>query len=188
MFRKIWVLALGLALVPAVSMAQKDSIDPSSINTYPNCGVNGNIVNNCGFETGDFTGWTQSGDLSFTGVNTNSAHHFGVAFFSNNGAFFGPVNDLGCITQAVPTPAFNYDISLWLTNVGQPSHFQIFWNGAALVDSTNVPNIGWTQLFFNRVFTVPATSTLMICFFNPPSFFYLDDIVAIASVGAPLKQ
>src|SRR5258707_4542450 len=36
--------------------------------------VAGNLVVNCGFETGDFTGWTRSGDQGFTSIDTVSAH------------------------------------------------------------------------------------------------------------------
>ena len=186
MFRKTWVLALGLALVPAVSLAQKKG-DPSSINTYPNClGVTGNIVSNCGFESGDFTGWIQSGDLSFTGVATYAAHHAGVGS-GNQGAFFGPTGGLGCISQAVTTPSFNYDISLWLSNQSQPNEFQVFWNGAAISDWLNAGNSDYQQLSWKGIFTSPATSTLQICFTNPPSYFYLDDIVVVATPGAGMK-
>ena len=31
-------------------------------------GVPGNLVTNCGFETGNFSGWTQGGNLGYTGV------------------------------------------------------------------------------------------------------------------------
>src|SRR5262249_25511034 len=67
MFGKSSVVALVLALVPAVSIAQEQikKGQQANINTYPDCTVvAGNLVNNCGFETGDFTGWTQGGDTS----------------------------------------------------------------------------------------------------------------------------
>src|SRR5215831_8056320 len=62
-------------------------------------GVDGNLVANCGFETGDFTAWTQSGDLSFTGVAAGFGHS------GTFGAFLGPVNDQGMLTQTLPTTA-----------------------------------------------------------------------------------
>jgi len=71
-----------------------------SINSFPNCNiVPGNVVSNCGFDTGDFTGWERSGDLSFTAVQSGSVAHSG-----NYGAAFGPVNE-GCIAQLVATVA-----------------------------------------------------------------------------------
>jgi hypothetical protein len=185
MNRKICVLVLGLALVPAVSMAQdKKDVQLGSINTYPNCnGVLGNIVLNCGFETGDFTFWTQIGDLGFTGVNTNASHHYGVPFPSAWGAYFGPQGALGCIYQDVNTPAFHYDISLWVTNAGAPNQFTVQWNGVFLTSASNVFDFGWTQLAYPNVFTNPAVSRLEICFQNPPNYFYLDDIVVVQTPG-----
>jgi len=185
MFRKICVLAFALVLVPAVSMAQdKKDVQPSSGNTYPNCNaVFGNIVANCGFETGDFTGWMQEGDPTFTGVNTTAAHHYGVPFPSGFGAFFGPTGALGCIFQDVTTPAFHYDISLWLTNAGSPNQFTVQWNGAFLSNTSNLFDFGWTQLAYPNVFTAPAVSRIEICFFNPPNFFYVDDVVVVQTPG-----
>ena len=33
--------------------------------------IAGNLVANCGFETGTFSSWTQSGNTDFTGTNGN---------------------------------------------------------------------------------------------------------------------
>ena len=47
------------------------------------CQTPANLVVNCGFETGDFTGWTQSGNTGFTGVST------GIYAYSGNYGAFG---------------------------------------------------------------------------------------------------
>src|SRR5437763_14670365 len=63
-------------------------------------GIAGNIVANCGFETGTFASWTQSGNTGFAGVSGGGVENSG-----DFGAFFGPVGSLGFITQNLPTPA-----------------------------------------------------------------------------------
>ena len=36
--------------------------------------VSGNLVTNCGFETGDFTGWTPGGNFEFSSVTNNPTY------------------------------------------------------------------------------------------------------------------
>jgi hypothetical protein len=68
-----------------------------------------NLVANGGFETGNLSGWTQSGDTSFTGVGGTS--HTGAY-----GAFFGPLSP-GFISQTLATTGGeSYNLSLYLRN------------------------------------------------------------------------
>jgi len=64
------------------------SDDPSACDM-----VAGNLVMNCGFETGDFAGWTRSGDPTFTMIDSGSAHSgmFGLDT--------GPTSDLSNLPQ-----------------------------------------------------------------------------------------
>ncbi len=59
--------------------------------------VAGNLVANCGFETGDSTGWTRSGDQSFTSIDAVSAHS------GSFGLDTGPTGTLGFFAQNLAT-------------------------------------------------------------------------------------
>src|SRR5712692_4697446 len=74
-----------------------------------------NLVVNCGFETGVFAPWIQSGDTSFSTVNT-TPHSGDLA------ADMGPIDALGFLTQNIPTTGANqaYTLSYWLANFDRP--------------------------------------------------------------------
>jgi len=75
-------------------------------------------VVNHSFETGDYTGWTQFGNTSFSPVIGPA---FGT-FFPTDGSFqasFGPQGSTGGITQdIVTTPGTTYEIVFDLFNFG----------------------------------------------------------------------
>ena len=91
----------------------------------PGLALSAPLVANGDFETGDFTGWTQSGNLGFTGVGTSPVHSGTYA------AFLGPVGSLGYLSQILTTsPGGIYDLSFWLENGGgTPNEFQVTWGG-----------------------------------------------------------
>src|ERR1700730_10015968 len=92
------ILFLSLLAIPLFGIALCASAIPID-----------NIVTNGGFETGDFTGWTQSGNTGFTGVDTDSAHS------GNFGAFSGPTGSEGFLSQTLNTVAgMAYDLSFFL--------------------------------------------------------------------------
>ncbi len=154
-----------------------------------NCdAVAGNLVSNCGFETGLFAPeWTQSGDLTFTGVGMGPP----VAHSGNWGVFSGPVGTLGFITQQVPTSSNAvYDLSFWLRNAQTPNEFQVSWNGTPIYDQINMPDFPYTSsdmlsvgnpsVFIGLVPSDGDTTELKFGFFNIPDFFWFDDVVLVA--------
>lgn len=132
------------------------------------------LVSNGGFETGDFSGWTQSGNLSFTSVGTGSLSIRAGTY----GASLGPGTTPGYLSQNVTTtPGAAYLLSLWLDSPSgsTPNEFLVQWNGTTLFDQANIPAIGWTNLQFVVTATGPST-LLKIGFRDDPSFLDLDEV------------
>src|SRR6202012_4923075 len=112
------------------------------------------IVSNGGFETGDFSGWMDDGSGSV--VNDTTYVHSGTY-----GAEFGAVGALGYIQQTLnTTPGTSYLLSFWLDSPDgeTPNEFQVSWNGNVLLDETDLPAFGWTNLQF----VVTATDTTTV--------------------------
>ena len=130
-----------------------------------------NLVTNPGFETGDFTGWAQSGNLGFTGVD-GSPHSGTFA------AFLGPVGSLGFLSQSlVTTPGTGYDLRFFLqTDGGVPSEFQVFWNGALILDKTNPPASGYAETALLNLLATGSSTPLQFGFRDDPGFLFLDDV------------
>jgi hypothetical protein len=135
--------------------------------------VSSNLVTNGGFETGDFSGWTQSGDTGATGVIRSPVHSGTYA------AEFGP-NTLGFLSQTLATtPGTSYTLTFWLSHpysdAGQGTEWLVRVGGATLMDVHDPGNFGYTQFTF--AFTATGSTTaLQFGFAEPPDYFYLDDV------------
>lgn len=139
----------------------------------------GQLVQNGGFETGDWTDWTLAGDTSFTYVSSDSiAVHTGAY-----GAELGTSGSYGYLSQTIPTvPGQAYSISLWLDSPDgeTPNGFMVSWNGITAWNYTNIPDIGWTNLQF----TLAASGTntvLEFGFRDDITYLGLDDVSVTAA-------
>jgi hypothetical protein len=143
------------------------------------------LVQNGGFETGDFSFWTATGDFSYCAVSTSPLY----AHSGRYGASLGPPGALSYLSQTLPTtPGQLYLLSLWLDSPDglMPNEFSAAWNAATLCDLVNLGTIGWTNLQY--LVTAAGPSTLIqFGFRNDQSYFGFDD-VSLLPVQTPAFQ
>jgi hypothetical protein len=136
------------------------------------------LVENGGFETGDFTGWDLFGGDTKDNYVTNSQPPvlpYSGNYFAALGSY-GPA--LSYLAQTLATTAGQrYVLSLWLNSPDGlgPNQFLVSWNGTTLFEETNIPALGWTNLQFT-VSATGASTVLEFGFRDDPSFLGLDDI------------
>lgn len=162
--KKTLAWAAAMAFVMAAPLAQANQI------------VNGD------FESGDFAGWTQSGDLAdFIGIDGFAAHS------GDFGAFFGNTDPAGISQSFATTAGQSYTVDFWLMlqDGATPNNFSWSWNGAAQGSGlTDVARIDNFQEFSFTVTAAGASSSLAFSFQNPNSYWLIDDISVNASVAA----
>jgi hypothetical protein len=140
------------------------------------------IVNG-GFETGNFMGWTQSGNTGATGVSTGHPHSGMYA------ADLGPVGSEGFLSQSfATTPGSTYLLVYWLSHDGgTPNQFEAYIDGVVIPGSQilNGNAFAYTEYMFD--FTATGTTTeLKFGFRQDPAYFHLDDVSV--SAGAALAH
>ncbi len=154
------------------------------------------LVQNGGFETGDFTGWTLNGDTVIDGEPINAVATRDGSVYPHSGSYLaelGEPNVFAYLSQTAPTLAGqSYLLSLWLNSPtvpggNTPNEFSVSWNGTALFDQANIPPItGWTNLQF--IVTATGTSTILqIGGRDDRSYLCLDD-VSLTPIPAAIFQ
>jgi hypothetical protein len=169
MLRKSDMKALPKLLIALATAAAFSLVHP----------VRANLITNGGFETGDFTGWTQS--RGFVEGET-----FGITPHSGNfQATYGRPN--ASLTQSVATTAgASYTIDFWLAHIGFPSNsFSVNWGGVLILGSvlTNQSHFDYTEFTFNVTASAGASTALQFNFVGGLIWF-LDD-VSVNQVGVP---
>ena len=143
------------------------------------------LIVNGGFETGDFTGWTQFGDTSFTSVLSSGSH--GGTYHGQ----FGPLTP-GGIQQALTgvTAGQSLFIGFWYYagNVATGDFMSAAIGNITFFNVTSAPT-GWTQ--FTTTLIAPSNNPMLtFTFQNNPSYWHIDDIgmpepPAGAAIGLP---
>jgi hypothetical protein len=142
--------------------------------------VSGNLVANCGFETGDFTDWTQGGPTGNDGVNGSNVNTGSFA------AFLGAVGSDSTLSQTLLSLAGTVDISFYLSgDGGTPNDFTVSWDGTDIgPDLVNSGGFGYTQYDLGTFASV-GNDTLTFQARDDPGFWGLDDVVVTQTSATP---
>ena len=148
-------------------------------------------VQNGGFETGDFSHWTVTGDTTFIGVCdvTTCPGNF-APFEGTYAAYFGPVGDTATISQEIATtPGTQYTISFELAQPvgGTPNFFQVQFGTASLSLTNFGASFGWEQFDFTETATTSQTQ-LSFTFQNDPAYWCLDDVSISSGSGGTTPE
>ena len=136
-----------------------------------------NLVANGGFETGNFSGWTQSGNSGHTGVNSASAES------GKFGAYFGPVGSNGLSQTLATVVGKSYDLSYFLKNDGGKSNlFSVSVGNTVLLSLKNFPSASDFTEFTSTFIATNASTPLKFAFRQGgPSYFRLDTVSVTAT-------
>ena len=139
------------------------------------------LVTNGGFETGNFNGWTQSGNTSATGVATSPMNGY-VPHSGNDFAYLGPFGSPGTLSQTLATtPGHSYTLSFWLNSDGQGyNSFSASWDGLLQFSETTPVNsnpirTGWVEYSVDDLMST-GSDTISFSFQDNPTYLALDDV------------
>jgi hypothetical protein len=155
--------------------------------------IPGNLVQNCGFETGDFTNWT----VVANNTPVCNAMTFGPAYGPNSGIYSaclgnvgtqGPL--LGTVSQTITDiPGETYTLTFWLQSDGRlPNEFKVSYI-PSFGPSTVLTDMVDMGLFPYRQFSFPGligtgSDTIKFEERDDPLYLNLDDVSFVGLGGS----
>jgi hypothetical protein len=153
------------------------------------CATASNLVQNCGFETGNFSDWTVSGDTANAGVDKADAHtgSFG-AFFAGLGSFNSGQAHFTILDQllhTVPGRVYQlaYDTAHFTNTAATPDNVFTAAIHAVTIPGSMQTNVGNLTYHSSGPFVFTAASSLTDLQFSAEDanfFFSLDDVSVVA--------
>ena len=155
--------------------------------------VGQNLVQDGGFEAGDFAYWDLLGTDASSYNYVDDGHFTGVtAYDGSYFAFLGESNSMAYLSQTLPTTAGQpYALSFWLQSVDFgsgtiPNQFIVQWNGSTVTNIVNAGVFNWMNMNHVVVGAGPST-VLQFGARNDPGGFALDD-VSVEPIPVPRFQ
>jgi|SRR5690242_186332 hypothetical protein len=176
----------NLRVAAAMGVIGACLIMPASASAQSCTTVPGNLVRNCGFESGSFSDWNVAWPPEVdpaTFVGTFNVHSGSFA------AELGAVPGENSVSQTIlgTVPGNSYEVSFWLANDNfVPNEFHVQWNGLQVFALNNMLGLPYTR--FSFIVVANGFDTLRFDEQNPPAFFHLDDIAVKLMDSAELSR
>jgi hypothetical protein len=186
-FRSIGLSVL-IFLRPAKRAVLTLTLCVATISALLSTEARANLLVNPGFESGSFSGWTQSGNTGDTCVTASACGGFVSGLSPHSGTRFaalGPIGSNGFLAQTFNDTAGQVlDVSFYLANSfaagsNQGDNFAVSFDSSSLLNLINLPAQGYTLYNFTVVATGHDTLTFGR-FRNDGGFFGLDDVSVTA--------
>jgi hypothetical protein len=184
--RKIYIFLFAAFCLTALSFGAKADPLCSSIT--------GNLVTNCGFETGDFTGWTLSGNDvpgelgNLYGVEGQDPVDGIFPHSGNDQAYFADLDaNATTISQTIGLsgPYQEYTVSFYLAQDTAPvtpysNELNVAFGGTTYISDSGIAVEGYTKYSFVASDSLP-TALLSITLGNDGGEFLLDDVSVVST-------
>ena len=146
-----------------------------------------NLIINAGFESGNFFGWSETGNITpclFVGTSGDARCIPTTGLGPHSGTYTAELGNYGAdafLSQTIATTVGStYELSFWLASqdYGTPSNdFSVTWGGQQVFSGVNLAAFGYTQYVFPGLTASQTSTVLSFGFHNNPSYFALDDVL-----------
>lgn len=148
-----------------------------------------NLVLNGGFETGNFSSWTQTGNTGFTQVLSTAGDPSAPSPQGTFHARLGPLAAGGIFQNFTTTVGMIYRVSYFLNPGFSTGARRTFvaqvGNPSSLITLESLTNPALFAGYVQRTFTFTATTTtsqIRFTFENDPDYWRLDNIIVTRAV------